>query len=74
MLGSNLQEDWSVSTGKIGTGTFLRRTRISSVTMRLLEAQGVIRPERADSGWRMFSEEDVQAAIAWRAAKKERRA
>jgi DNA-binding transcriptional MerR regulator len=50
-------------TTRLGTGTFIRRTGITTSKMRELEAAGVIRPIRSDSGWRQFTEADVQAAL-----------
>jgi len=55
---------------KLGTGTFIRRTGITTATMRVLEAGGVIAPSRSDSGWRQFSESDVAAALKWRLERK----
>ena len=53
----------------MGTGTFIKRTGISAPTMRGLEAAGVIRPIKTDSGWRAFSEQDVAAALRWKAGR-----
>ena len=55
---------------KLGTGTFIRRTGITTATMRVLEAGGVIAPSRSDSGWRQFSEADVAAALQWKHERK----
>jgi DNA-binding transcriptional MerR regulator len=55
---------------KLGTGSFIRRTRVTTATMRVLEAAGVIHPVRSDSGWRQFSEADVVAALKWRHERK----
>jgi hypothetical protein len=52
---------------KLGTTTFLKRTGLSGPVMRGLEAAAVIAPSKSDSGWRQFSESDVQAALKWRA-------
>jgi DNA-binding transcriptional MerR regulator len=52
---------------RLGTGTFIRRTGITTAKMRELEAAGIIQPVRADSGWRQFSESDVQATQRWQA-------
>ena len=50
-----------------GTKTFLKRTGLSTPIMRGLEVMEIIHPIRCDSGWRMFSEADIKAAIAWKA-------
>lgn len=50
----------------IGMGTFVRRVGLSPPVVRGLEAAGVVSPLRADSGWRMFSEADVRAALQWK--------
>ena len=52
---------------KYGSGTFLRRARISGPVMRALEEVGIITPVRSDRGWRMFSESDLQAVAQWKA-------
>ena len=41
--------------------------------MRGLEAAGVIKPSRSDSGWRQFSESDVKAVLRWKALRVGRR-
>lgn len=56
---------------KIGTTTFLRRAGISAPVMRGLEAAEVIHPSKTDTGWRQFTESDVQKALAWKAARKQ---
>ena len=58
---------------KLGTGTFIHRTGITTAKMRELEAAGVIHPVRADSGWRQYTESDVQAVLRY-LAKRQRRA
>jgi DNA-binding transcriptional MerR regulator len=46
-----------------GTDSFLRQCGgISTTLMRTLETEGVIRPQRTDTGRRVFSPQDVAAA------------
>jgi DNA-binding transcriptional MerR regulator len=54
----------------MGTGTFLKRTGINPPRMRYLEAAGIIKPLRTDTGWRSFREQDVAATMKWLAAKR----
>jgi DNA-binding transcriptional MerR regulator len=58
---------------KLGTTTFLRRAGITAPAMRVAEAAGVIAPSRTDTGWRQFTEQDVRAAIAWKASRRSAR-
>ena len=51
---------------RFGSSTFLRLTSMSAPMMRALEARGVIQPLRSDRGWRLFSQQDVTAALAFR--------
>jgi hypothetical protein len=53
---------------KLGSTAFRRRTGADKARVRVMEAQGVIAPTKTESGWRQYSETDVQAAIAWLAA------
>ncbi len=48
----------------LGTTTFLREAGINAGRMRLLEAAGVIRPMKADSGRRTFTRKDVETVRA----------
>lgn len=48
----------------LGTTTFLKEAGINAGRMRLLEAAGVIKPLKADSGRRMFNRKDVEAVKA----------
>ena len=54
---------------KVSPSQFLRRTGLTAAAMRVLEASGVVNPTRADTGWRQFSSEDVERALAWKAAR-----
>lgn len=50
----------------ISSKTWYRLTRCTNAQTRQAEALGVIKPLRAeDSGYRLFSEEDVTAMNAW---------
>ena len=51
---------------RFGSTTFLRLTGYSAPMMRALEARGIIQPLKSDRGWRLFSTEDVDAALAFR--------
>ena len=53
----------------LGTTTFLKQVGITAGRMRLLEAAGVIKPLKADSGRRTFTRRDVEAARAHMAAR-----
>jgi hypothetical protein len=48
----------------------LKLTNASSPQMREAEAAGAIHPQRSDSGWRMFGEEDVRRMIEWKARRR----
>jgi len=56
-----------MSDARFGTKTFLKRTGLSTPIMRGLEVMEIIKPLKCDSGWRMFSEADITAALAWKA-------
>jgi len=59
---------------RIGATTFRKMTGITPALMRALESTGIIHPLRADSGWRSFSQKDVDAVLEWKAARAQERA
>jgi hypothetical protein len=58
---------------RIGATNFRRITRITPALMRALEATEVIHPLVSDSGWRSFSQSDVEAVMTWKAAREKER-
>lgn len=58
---------------KVSPSQFLRRTGLTTVVMRLLEVSGVVSPTRTDTGWRQFTEQDVERALAWKESRHTRR-
>jgi len=48
-----------------GSADFRRLTGAGNVAVRLMEAHNVISPARTQSGWRVFTQDDVTAATAW---------
>jgi hypothetical protein len=56
----------NLTNGLIGTGKFIKLTRITVARMREAAAAGIIHPHKTDKGWRSFSEADVQAAKKWK--------
>ena len=58
---------------KIGSKAFKRRTGADNDRVRVMEALNVISPSKTESGWRQYTEADVQAAIAWMAINSRKR-
>jgi hypothetical protein len=59
----------NVPPGRIPTGPFLKRTRLTVARMREAQALRIIKPNLTARGWRDFDElSDVEAAIQWRRA------
>jgi len=57
----------------MGSGTFCRLTGINGPKLRLLEAAGIVAPDRSDKGWRLFTAEDVEKVRAHLAADRRQR-
>lgn len=55
---------------RIGPGAFRRRLDVSSTTLRVLEARGVVNPIKTEAGWRSYSEDDVRAVQEWKRTRK----
>lgn len=51
---------------RMGMGLFAKRAGLSPPVIRGLEAAGVVKPLRTDSGWRAFSEADLRSALNWK--------
>jgi hypothetical protein len=51
----------------LGFADFRRLTGCDNVRVRLMEAAHVISPARTQTGWRVFTQADVEAARAWMA-------
>ena len=58
---------------RLGGRKFAERTGATNVDVRLMEAAGVIAPTKTESGWRQFSEADIEPARSWLAEHKRRR-
>lgn len=59
----------------LGFADFRRLTGADNVKLRLMEAAHVISPARTQTGWRVFTQADVEAAKVWladNAAKQQR--
>lgn len=53
----------------LGMGDFCKAVGYSDSTVRRLELMGVVTPSRTQSGWRVFTDADVEAVKAWREAR-----
>jgi hypothetical protein len=51
----------------LGFADFRRLTGCDNVRLRLMEAAHVIRPARTQTGWRVFTMDDVETARQWMA-------
>lgn len=51
----------------LGFADFRRLTGCDNVRLRLMEAARVISPARTQTGWRVFTMSDVEAAKQWMA-------
>ena len=49
----------------LGFADFRRLTGCDNVRLRLMEAARVISPARTQTGWRVFTQADVEAAKQW---------
>jgi len=52
-----------------GTSAFCRAAGISQTHARNLELRGVISPRRTASGWRIYTEAEVEAVKRWKNSK-----
>ena len=56
-----------MSEARFGSKAYYKETGVNGPMMRALEVMGIIKPLRSESGWRLFSEEDIKATKAWKA-------
>jgi DNA-binding transcriptional MerR regulator len=54
---------------EMGTSAFCTAAEISQTTARNLEYRGIIAPRRTASGWRIYTETELEAVRQWKNSK-----
>jgi DNA-binding transcriptional MerR regulator len=57
----------------LGFADFRRATGCDNVRLRLMEAAHVLTPARTQTGWRVFTQADVETAKQWLAENSSKR-